>query len=142
MLTLCVCYLPAFSPRRSIALCLIGSLALFVSVFGMEQVSMAVTCLTRSQKSSDCKLQPVLRSLPIFHILLVTTFIILYMYTCVYCCMFCVLLFIIIIIISSRPAAQRGLWPPRSRGFLITHDAPLSVGLLWTSDQLVAETSI
>jgi hypothetical protein len=35
-----------------------------------------------------------------------------------------------------------GLWPPRSRGFLITHnDAPQSVGLLWTSDQLVAETS-
>jgi hypothetical protein len=25
--------------------------------------------------------------------------------------------------------------------FLITHDAPQSVGLLWTSDQLVAETS-
>jgi hypothetical protein len=29
-----------------------------------------------------------------------------------------------------------------TRGFLITHnDAPQSVGLLWTSDQLVAETS-
>jgi hypothetical protein len=29
-----------------------------------------------------------------------------------------------------------------SRGFLITHnDAPQLVGLLWTSDQLVAETS-
>jgi hypothetical protein len=28
------------------------------------------------------------------------------------------------------------------RGFLITHnDAPQSVGLLWTSDQSVAETS-
>jgi len=28
------------------------------------------------------------------------------------------------------------------RGFVITHnDAPQSVGLLWTSDQLVAETS-
>jgi len=35
-----------------------------------------------------------------------------------------------------------GLWPPRIRGFLITHnDAPQSVGLLWTSDQSVAETS-
>ena len=35
-----------------------------------------------------------------------------------------------------------GLQPPRVRGFLITHnDAPQSVGLLWTSDQLVAETS-
>jgi hypothetical protein len=46
------------------------------------------------------------------------------------------------IIIFSGCAAHRGLWPPRSRGFLITHnDAPQSVGLLWTSDQLVAETS-
>jgi hypothetical protein len=27
------------------------------------------------------------------------------------------------------------------RGFLITHDAPQSVGLLWTSDQSVAGTS-
>ena len=35
-----------------------------------------------------------------------------------------------------------GLWPPRLRGFLITHnDAPQSVGLLWTSDQSGAETS-
>jgi hypothetical protein len=32
--------------------------------------------------------------------------------------------------------------PSNSRGFWITHDAPHSVGLLWTSDQLVAETSI
>jgi hypothetical protein len=32
--------------------------------------------------------------------------------------------------------------PPRFRGFLITHnDAPQSVGLLWTSDQSVAEIS-
>jgi hypothetical protein len=39
-------------------------------------------------------------------------------------------------------AAQRGLWPPRPQGFLITrNEAPQSVGLLWTSDQLVAETS-
>jgi hypothetical protein len=43
---------------------------------------------------------------------------------------------------SCGSAAQRGLWPPRPRGFVITHnDAPQSVGLLWTSDQLVAETS-
>jgi hypothetical protein len=49
---------------------------------------------------------------------------------------------IIIIIIISGSAAQRGLWPPRPRGCLITHnDAPQSVGLLWTNDQLVAETS-
>jgi hypothetical protein len=35
-----------------------------------------------------------------------------------------------------------GLQPPCLRGFLITHnDAPQSVGLLWTSDQSVAETS-
>src|SRR5215510_16553320 len=41
----------------------------------------------------------------------------------------------IFIIIFSGSAAQRGLWPPRSRGFLITHnDAPQSVGLLWSSD--------
>ena len=39
-------------------------------------------------------------------------------------------------------AAQRGPWPPHFWGFLITHnDAPQSVGLLWTSDQLVAKTS-
>jgi hypothetical protein len=45
------------------------------------------------------------------------------------------------IITFSDSAAQRGLWPPRSRDFVITHnDAPQSVGLLWTSDQLVAET--
>jgi hypothetical protein len=44
--------------------------------------------------------------------------------------------------IISGSAAQRGPWPPRSRGFVTTHnDAPQSVGLLWTSDQLVAETS-
>ena len=35
-----------------------------------------------------------------------------------------------------------GPWPPHSWGFWITHnDALQSVGLLWTSDQLVAETS-
>ena len=38
--------------------------------------------------------------------------------------------------------APSGPGPPHSRGFLITHnDTLLSVGLLWTSDQLVAETS-
>jgi hypothetical protein len=45
----------------------------------------------------------------------------------------------IILFIPSGLAAQRGLWPPRSRRLLITHnDAPQSVGLLWTSDQFVA----
>ena len=38
--------------------------------------------------------------------------------------------------------AQIWPWPPHSWGFYITHnDTPQSVGLLWTSDQLVAETS-
>jgi hypothetical protein len=38
---------------------------------------------------------------------------------------------ILFFIIFSRSAAQRGLCPPRPRGFLITHkDAPQSVGLL------------
>jgi len=40
----------------------------------------------------------------------------------------------------SQPSC--GLYPPRFRGFFITHnDAPQSVELLWTSDQSVAETS-
>jgi hypothetical protein len=39
-------------------------------------------------------------------------------------------------------AAQPGLWPPCSRGFVITHNnAPNLVGIPWTRDQLVAETS-
>jgi hypothetical protein len=47
-----------------------------------------------------------------------------------------------IYLFSLASAAQRGLWPARPRGFLITHnDAQHSVGLLWTSDHLVAETS-
>ena len=38
--------------------------------------------------------------------------------------------------------APRGPRPPHSRGFQITHnDATQSVGLLWTSDQHVAETA-
>jgi hypothetical protein len=49
---------------------------------------------------------------------------------------------IIIIIIFSGFAAKRELWPPRSRGFVITHnDAPQSLGLIWTSDHLVADIS-
>jgi hypothetical protein len=47
----------------------------------------------------------------------------------------------IIYFIFSGTAAQHRLWPPHLQGFVITHDAPQSVGLLWTSDQLVAETS-
>jgi hypothetical protein len=42
-------------------------------------------------------------------------------------------------IVFSGSAAQRGLRHPRLRGFLITqNDASQSVGLLWTSDLLVA----
>jgi hypothetical protein len=37
--------------------------------------------------------------------------------------------------------APSGPGPPHIRGFLITHDAPQSVGLLWTSDQLNAHTT-
>jgi hypothetical protein len=44
--------------------------------------------------------------------------------------------------VSRGAAAQLVPWPPHSRGFLITHNNALqSIGLLWTSDQLVAETS-
>jgi hypothetical protein len=50
--------------------------------------------------------------------------------------------YILLLFILSGSAAQRGLWPPRLRGFLISHnDALQSVGLLGTSDQPVAETS-
>jgi hypothetical protein len=45
---------------------------------------------------------------------------------------------LLFVFVALRP--NGGLWPPRSRGLLITHDAPQSAGLLWTSDQLVAET--
>jgi hypothetical protein len=49
---------------------------------------------------------------------------------------------ILIIIIFFGTAAQRGLWRPHPRDCLITHnDAPRSVGLLWTNDQPVAESS-
>ena len=39
-------------------------------------------------------------------------------------------------------ATQRRSWPPHSWGLYITHnDAAQSVALIWTTDQLVAETS-
>jgi len=42
----------------------------------------------------------------------------------------------------ARQSPPIGPGHPHSRGFYITHnDAPHSVGFLWTSDQLVAETS-
>jgi hypothetical protein len=37
--------------------------------------------------------------------------------------------------------APSGPGPPYTRGFQITHDTPQSVGLVWTSDQLVVEIS-
>jgi hypothetical protein len=58
-----------------------------------------------------------------------------------YIILYYITLYLIILFITfSRSAAQRGLWPPRTRGFLITHNnAPQSVGILWTSDQLIAQ---
>jgi len=45
------------------------------------------------------------------------------------------------VVVFSQPSS--GLYLPRFRGFLITHnDAPQSIGFLWTSDQPVAEISI
>jgi hypothetical protein len=41
----------------------------------------------------------------------------------------------------SQHPPPNGPGSPRSRGFSITHkDAPQSVGLLWNSNQLIAET--
>jgi hypothetical protein len=43
---------------------------------------------------------------------------------------------------SCGAATQREPWPPHYSGFYMTHsNIPQSAGLLWTSDQLVAETS-
>jgi len=45
------------------------------------------------------------------------------------------------IIFSYSAAAQRGPWPPHSRGFYITHnDAPQSVEPIWMSNRLVAKS--
>jgi hypothetical protein len=50
-------------------------------------------------------------------------------------------LFYLLLSLALQPSAL-WLWPPRSRGFVITHiDAPQSVGLLWTSDHFVTEIS-
>jgi hypothetical protein len=50
------------------------------------------------------------------------------------------LLSLLLFSLALQPSAGYGLLV--KRGFLITHnEAPKSVGLLWTSDQLVAETS-
>jgi hypothetical protein len=53
-----------------------------------------------------------------------------------------IIIIIIIIIISLALQRSAGYGLLVTRGFLITqNDAPQSVGLLWTSDQLAAETS-
>jgi hypothetical protein len=50
------------------------------------------------------------------------------------------LLFMYLFSLALKSSAGYGLLVPRS--FVITHnDPPKSVGLLWTSDQLVAQTS-
>jgi hypothetical protein len=50
------------------------------------------------------------------------------------------MLVIVAVSLALQPSAGYGLQVPR--GFVITqNDAPQSVGILWTSDQLVAETS-
>jgi len=50
---------------------------------------------------------------------------------------------VVVCFFSARPPPPppSGPGPPHTRGFYIKHkDAPQSVGLLWTSDQPVAET--
>jgi hypothetical protein len=57
-----------------------------------------------------------------------------------YCLLFVFLALQPIVVLFLQPGS--GLLPPPFRGFLITHnDAPQSVGLLWMSDQSIAETS-
>ena len=46
--------------------------------------------------------------------------------------------YIILIFFSCGAAAQSGPWPPHSWSFWIKYDSSEAVGLLWTSDQLVA----
>jgi hypothetical protein len=59
------------------------------------------------------------------------------MYVCIG---ICVCVFVCVYLCGA--AAQRGLWPPHSRGFRDhTHDAPQSAGFFWTSDQSVSEIS-
>jgi hypothetical protein len=52
------------------------------------------------------------------------------------------LLLLLLLLLSLALQSSAGYGLLVSRGFLITqNDAPQSVGLLWMSDQLVAETS-
>jgi hypothetical protein len=52
-----------------------------------------------------------------------------------------IIIIIIIIIIFSGTAAQRGLWPPRPRSFLVTlNDAPHSVGLGSSSGRVISSS--
>jgi hypothetical protein len=57
-----------------------------------------------------------------------------------------IIIIIIILIKAVSPSsfvatALSGPWPPHSRRFVDHNDAPHSVGLLWTSDYPIAETS-
>jgi hypothetical protein len=52
------------------------------------------------------------------------------------------LFFLFALFIFSGSATQRELRAPRPQGFVITqNDAPQSVGFIWTSDQLISQTS-
>ena len=63
----------------------------------------------------------------------------LYRYSLKRCLLFVFLALQPTVVVFSQSGS--GLSPPRFRGFLITHnDEPQSEGLLWTSDQPVAET--
>jgi hypothetical protein len=58
------------------------------------------------------------------------------------CIEFGIIIIIIIITIISGSVASAGYGLLVLRGFVITHDAPQSVGLLWMSYQLIAATFI
>jgi xanthosine utilization system XapX-like protein len=49
------------------------------------------------------------------------------------------IIYLLLFSLALQPSVSYGLIV--LRGFLITHDAPQLVRLLWTSDSLVAETS-
>jgi cytochrome b len=61
------------------------------------------------------------------------------MHICIGIIIIIIIIIKIIAIIFSSSAAQLGLWPPRITRFL-NHTKRRATGLLWTSDQPVAET--
>jgi hypothetical protein len=100
----------------------------------------------KSEQSKACCKDTVCLEVVFF---LSVVYICIYIYVYIYILCMCVYSYFILcntdilLHFSLRGAAtQLGPWPPHSRGFYITHhDAPQSVGLLWTSDQLDAVTS-